>query len=221
MTAHRRLVIIGAGGFAREVRWLAEEINAVREQFRVVGFVVSDLARLGEHDSKSEVLGDLGWLEAHCPEFDALAVGIGNPSVRLRVFGDLLARFPDKDWPPLIHPTVRFDRGTCTIGRGALLCAGVIGTVNLRIEDQALVNLACTLGHEARIGAGSVLNPTVNVSGGVDVGTGVLVGTGAQLLQYVRIGDGATVGAGAVVRSDVAPGQTVVGIPAKPLEKKA
>jgi serine acetyltransferase len=61
----------------------------------------------------------------------------------------------------------------------------------------------------------------VNISGGVDIGRGVLVGTGAQILQYVRVGDGATVGAGAVVRSDVPAGVTVVGIPAKPLEKKA
>lgn len=221
MTARQRLVIVGAGGFAREVKWLAEEINAVREEFRFVGYAVSDLGRLGEHDSREELLGDRSWLETHPHDFDALAIGIGNPPVRLRLFAELSISHPGCNWPALIHPTVRFDQGSCTIGRGALLCAGVIGTVNLRIEDQALVNLACTLGHEARIGAGSVLNPTVNVSGGVNIGTGVLVGTGAQILQYVRIGDGATVGAGAVVRSDVAPGQTVVGIPAKPLEKKA
>jgi serine acetyltransferase len=48
----------------------------------------------------------------------------------------------------------------------------------------------------------------------------VLVGTGAQILQYVQVGEGAQVGAGAVVTKDVPPGVTVVGIPAKALEKK-
>jgi acetyltransferase-like isoleucine patch superfamily enzyme len=61
-----------------------------------------------------------------------------------------------------------------------------------------------------------VLNPAVNISGGVRVEDEVLVGTGAQVLQYLTIGRASTVGAGAVVTKDVAPGAVVVGIPAKP-----
>jgi acetyltransferase-like isoleucine patch superfamily enzyme len=66
-----------------------------------------------------------------------------------------------------------------------------------------------------------VLNPTVNISGGVELGDGVLVGTGAQVLQYLKIGDGAQIGAGAVVNKNVNPDTTVVGVPAKELVKKA
>ena len=62
-----------------------------------------------------------------------------------------------------------------------------------------MVNISCTIGHEAVIGRGCVLNPTANISGGVELGSGVLVGTGAQILQYLSIGDNAQVGAGAVV----------------------
>ena len=49
------------------------------------------------------------------------------------------------------------------------------------------------------------------------LGAAVIVGTGAQVLQYLKIGDGATVGAGAVVTRDVLPGETVTGVPARPL----
>jgi acetyltransferase-like isoleucine patch superfamily enzyme len=107
------------------------------------------------------------------------------------------------------------------IGEGAIICAGSIATVNVRFEPFCMVNLTCTIGHEAVIGRGSVLNPTVNISGGVELGSGVLVGTGAQILQYVKVGDGATIGAGAVVTKDVYAGTTVVGIPAKELIKKS
>jgi sugar O-acyltransferase (sialic acid O-acetyltransferase NeuD family) len=217
--ANNRIVVVGAGGFAREVKWLIAEMHEAGTPYEFTGYVVSDTSSLSVHDSADEVLGDFGWLVAHRSRFDGLALGIGAPGARLKIGQDLLELFPEAKWPALVHPTVRYDRKSCQLGPGVLLCAGVIGTVNLRLERFAMVNLACTLGHEAVIGEGSALNPTVNISGGVEIGAGVLVGTGAQVLQYVKIGAGATIGAGAVVTKDVAPGQTVVGIPARPLVK--
>jgi sugar O-acyltransferase (sialic acid O-acetyltransferase NeuD family) len=202
------------------VKWLIEEINSSAPVFEFLGYVVSDLARLGEHDSKDEVLGDLHWLRENRRRVDALAIGIGTPSARLAVSGELLDDFGEDRWPSLVHPSVGFDRKSTRIGAGVLLCAGVIGTVNLELQPFSMVNLACTLGHEAVIGRGAVLNPTVNISGGVRIGEGALIGTGAQVLQYLKVGKGATVGGGAVVTKDVADGVTVVGAPAKPLEKR-
>jgi sugar O-acyltransferase (sialic acid O-acetyltransferase NeuD family) len=216
----RTIFIIGAGGFAREVRWLVDEINASSAVYSFRGYVVSDVSKLGSHDSTAEVVGDLRWLVEHRDEVDALAIGIGTPAARLKVSGDLQQHFPDEKWPALIHPTVRLDRASAEIGPGVLLCAGVIGTVDVRLKPFSMVNLACTLGHECEIGRGAVLNPTVNISGGVLIGDGALVGTGAQVLQYLKVGARATVGAGAVVTKDVADGVTVVGAPAKPLAAK-
>jgi sugar O-acyltransferase (sialic acid O-acetyltransferase NeuD family) len=216
----RKIVILGAGGFAREVRWLLEEIGeASGPHLHFLGYVVSDLAKVGPHDSKDQILGDYDWLDSYHHDVDALALGIGTPQARRRVGLELRASFPELEWPALIHPSVHLDRGSCEVGQGAILCAGTIATVNVRIADFAMVNLACTLGHEATLGEACVLNPTVNVSGGVEIGPEVLVGTGAQILQYVKLGDSAVVGAGAVVTKDVEAGTTVVGVPAKPLSR--
>ncbi len=217
---HKRMVIVGAGGFAREVRWLAQEVTAARspaEGYDFVGYVVSDPAQAGPHDSPRETLGDLGWLAAHPDAWDVLALGIGNAAPRLKVAGELEQAWGPECWPALVHPSVKLDAQSCRLGHGVLLCAGVIGTVNLVFEPFAMVNLAVTIGHESVIGRAACLNPTVNISGGVTIGAGTLVGTGAQVLQYVEVGPGATVGAGAVVAKPVPAGVTVVGVPAKPL----
>lgn len=215
----KRIAIVGAGGFAREVAWLISDINRVSREFEFLGYLVADISHPADHDSKDHILGDFNWLEGNL-DVQALAFGIGNPERKRKVVAEVESRLPNLEWPSLIHPTVHFDRGSCQVERGVVLCAGTIGTVNLTFQEFCMINLLCTIGHESQIGKFSVVNPTVNLSGGVTLGDGVLVGTGAQILQYVTVGANATVGAGAVVTKDVEPGATVVGIPAKLVMKK-
>ena len=88
------MVIAGAGGVARELRWLVHEINQRDDTYDLAGFVVSDSGRLGDTDSRDLVLGDYEWLERHRGEIDCLAIGIGNPASRRRVATDLKSFLP-------------------------------------------------------------------------------------------------------------------------------
>ena len=207
----RRMVIIGAGGHARETALLARMLG-----HEVAGFVVSDLAKIGDRDSRDQILGDFDWLHRKRSSFDALAIGIGTPQARLRVAAALEPSFDADWWPVLVLPSNFYDPATCVLGHGCYVAAGVIMTVNVTLKPFAMLNFGCTIGHETVIGRGTVINPGANISGGITIGDGVLIGTGAQVLQYLTVGDGATVGAGAVVTRSVDAGVTVLGVPAQP-----
>ncbi|MDQ3030795.1 MAG: acetyltransferase [Myxococcota bacterium] len=219
MSARKRIVVFGAAGQARDTAWLIRELVRAGNGFELVGFVVSDRSKLGPYDSA--IVGDMDWLLANRGNVDAIAMGIGSPAVRLRIAEQLERELPRVEWPVLVHPSVVIDRESARLEPGAMIAAGTAGSVNIAIERHGLVNIGCTLGHEATIGAGCVVNHGASISGGVVLERAVLVGTGARVLQYLRVREGATVGAGAVVTRDVDPGVTVVGIPARPIESRA
>ena len=62
-----KIVIVGVGGFGREVAWLIERINSVKPTWELVGFVDDNKALMGDNISGYPVVGDSEWLNNQCP----------------------------------------------------------------------------------------------------------------------------------------------------------
>jgi sugar O-acyltransferase (sialic acid O-acetyltransferase NeuD family) len=117
-----------------------------------------------------------------------------------------------------IHPTAFVATGVAC-GAGAQVLAMAAVCAGAEVGSQSIVNTAATVDHECVLGIGVHLSPGAHLAGLVKVGDYVTIGTGAAILPRVQIGVGATVGAGAVVLEDVQPGATVVGNPARPIDR--
>lgn len=209
----KKIAIIGAGGFGREVKMLIEHINQKEKKFEVIGFyddnenftTVNGLPYLGKIEKLSEVDFPL-----------SVAVSIADPQTKRNIIDSI--KNPQIDFPNLIHPNVLIGEDAVKIGRGNIICAGVIITVNIEIKDFVILNLSCTVGHDTFVGSYSSFMPTVNISGEVNIEEGVYVGTGAKIINQLEIGEYTIVGAGAVVAKTLPAHCTAVGIPAKPIK---
>jgi sugar O-acyltransferase (sialic acid O-acetyltransferase NeuD family) len=143
-------------------------------------------------------------------------IGIGAGDVRRRL--DEILTQAGRRPLVLIHPMATVG-GDCRIGEGCILAAGARVTTNISLGRHTQLHVNATIGHDSVLDDFVSVYPGATVGGDVHLGEGVTVGTGANVLQGLTIGAGAFVGAGAVVTSDVAPGATMVGVPARPVAR--
>lgn len=214
----KSVVIVGAGGFAREVLEIFKAHNKISKDYDILGFVDDDTELHGKVINNCPVLGGLDWIKEHSDGYSLGCVcAIGTPETRKRV----VERLQDIgiDFCNAIHPSVIIC-DFVELGQDVIIQAGSILAVNSKIGDHVHINFDATIGHDAIIGSYCTIAPGAHINGEDHFGQGVDVGTGATFLQQVSIGSWSTIGAGAVVTTDIPEKVVAVGVPAKVIKKK-
>lgn len=193
-------VLIGAGGFAREVK-------AHMNQPNMKCFIDDEY-----HDRFSLRLKNIFPISEFDPKTQKALVVIGNPNDR----AEMVKRMPKgTKYFSFIHPSAVILGNDVVIGDGCIVCAGSVITTNIVIEDHAQLNLLTTIGHDCRIGKYFTTAPGVKISGNCTIGDRVYFGTSSCIREKLTVADDVTIGLnGGVVKNITEPG-TYVGTPTK------
>ncbi len=209
----KNLIIIGAGAFGREVLGWAKEIQGCDGEWTVKGFLDDKRDALSGFGLEEEVLSSVD--DYGVEPGDLFVCAIGVPKQKRRVCEKILSR--GGEFVNLVHPSVIVGREV-KLGRGIILCPRATLSCDIVVGDFVTVNLHSCVSHDVRIGNWTQLSDLCDLCGGVALGEEVFLGSHASILPGCRVGDRAVVGAGAVVSRDVEEAQTVIGVPARPLD---
>lgn len=211
------LLVLGAGPFAEIVAYTAEHARpSIFRWIDLGGFAVD--AEYWQPDQ--ELMGkpvynveDVKTWDQ--PETWVMVSGTVHPQRRGMVTRLAEAGFMSVT---LVHPEA-WVHPTAEVLSGSFINAGAMVDLRAWVNYHVVVNRGALIGHDVILGNYCTIGPGANLAGGVEVAEGAFVGMGAKILEGRFIGAGAIVGAGAVVTRDVAPGATVMGVPAREVER--
>lgn len=208
----RRLLLVGGGGFARELLWIARLVPLAQRDWEPAGYLDDNVDEAAARSVQVDV-PFLGTIRDHRPASDELFIpAVGNPAAKLALCEQLAAR--GGEFATVLHPLATVGPGS-SVGRGVVLAQFATVSVDASIGDFVMMNFASTVGHDAVVGDGCTISSFCDVTGRSHLGRGVFLGSHASVHPGVHVGAFATVGAGSAAMRRVPEGATVIGVPAK------
>lgn len=111
----RKLVIVGVGGFGREIAWLVERINAMEPTWELLGFIDDNSEKHGTIVNGYPVLGGCDWVLEHKDEVFAVCA-VGTAKTRRRI----VERLHGVRFATLVDPKVQMSQRV-EMGEGCII----------------------------------------------------------------------------------------------------
>jgi len=202
-----RVIILGAGGHAREVL-----SSLLRGGVEIVGFY-DELKK----EEKIHGFPVFSSLEKFLKNRDKVLLfpGVGSNKLRKRWYEEFGKEF---DFYTHLDPACIVGKRV-TMGEGTFIAPGCILTTDIFMGKCVVINTGSIISHDCWIGDFVFVGPGSNLTGGVIIEEGVELGAGVTVIPGKKVGAWSVVGAGAVVIDDIPPYSVAVGVPARVIRK--
>jgi len=205
------IVVIGSGGFSKQVIEIIETINSFDKEYNILGIIDDDKSLMGTEVLGYNVIGDTNYTKqlAHKREISGV-IAIADGNVRKQISKKL----NNVKWRNLIHPSAIVSDYS-KMGEGNIICAGVVINPDFKMGNHSHINIGSTLGHDVSILDYVTVMPGGRISGNVKLKSNAMLGTGSTVIQGLIIEENVVLGAGAVVIKNTEPNHLYIGVPAK------
>lgn len=209
------IVIVGAGGFGREIFGYVKDCISSGANWKIKGFIDDNSCALLKYNYN---VGIISSIEAYRPsENDALICAIGSPKIKKEKVEELLDR--GAKFAALVHPSA-YIGSNVAIGEGAVICPKVSLTCDVSIGKFAMLNVSTGCGHDSKIGDFASISGFCDITGFCEVGEGAFLGSHVSMAPDTKVGNWANVGIGSSVIVNIRDNERAFGNPAVPLRLK-
>lgn len=193
----KNIIIIGAGGFGREVYSyiLDDKKKNYLEDTIFKGFIDDNEKNFQELNLKEPYLGTID--NYHYEKDDYVIVAIGNINIRNKIISKLEKK--EINFFSYIHHSV-FIAFDATLEGALLICPHSMIQSNAEIKKHSVLNIYCSIGHDSTLGEHSILSPYCTLNGGVNTGKNLFMGTRSTLLLQSSTGDNCIIAAHSVIK---------------------
>lgn len=213
----KKLLIYGCG--YSSITSLITYLNRRGEEWQIVGYL--DDTKFGKEDQYFgyPIVGD----ERSIPEFVTQGYyffnNVASSPKNIQTVAAKLARHNAKICTLIFPEPPDLDLDTITVGEGSLISPQVIVGAGVSLGCNVIIRQQSIISHDSHIGDYCFVGPNVGIMGRVSIGEKTFIGAKALIRDNITIGKNCVIGMGAVVTKDVPDNTTVIGNPAKPLDK--
>lgn len=210
-----KLVILGGGTGAIEVRGIIDDINKVQDKYEVVGILDDNPNLNGASIENIPVLGPLANARILADVRFVFAIGsVKTQKCRSQLMEKIGLKV--EKFETLIHPSTLIDK-TAKIGHGCVIHPRVTIGNNAVLGNFAIIAVASTLGPGVLVGDFAMITSHILLLSRARVGESVFIGSMTCVVEGVTIGAMARIGVGSVVSRDVEANVVAMGNPLRKL----
>ncbi len=205
------IIIYGSGGLAKETVELIEDINEVKSEWNIRGYIDDTKSEAGEWVNGYPILGTQEILKT-VDENTYIVIAISDPPTKEQIVTAIQKYKPR--FATLIHPSAKIAKNA-SIGEGCIISIDCVVSVNVSIGNHVFMNMRTVIGHDSTISDFSSCLVNCIIAGNVSIHKGALLGSACVIMEKKEIGEGVKISMGSVVNFDVEDNMVVMSRPSK------